>query len=108
MKKIVNFEKINETCDYIEKRCQLLREKKFEILKCVHELKTINNTDNIIKISLLYNEKIDKLEKIIIILEFYVKMMRNNSNINQELFSEFKNKLKNSLLESEELFYEKY
>ncbi len=108
MKKIMDFAKINETCDTIQEKCLELRNKESEMIKCISSLKEINSTDNIDRIVLLYAEKIKKLEDTVGIIEFYLKVMRDSSNVNEELFQEFEGKLKNNLEESEKMRYEKY
>ncbi len=108
MKRIINFEKIDEVVQSLKEKCNLLRDKEKELLTLVNSLNEFNQTENIKKIVLLYQNEIKKLDKTVDILEFYIKIMENNSVMNHQIYSHYKQKLINSLIESDGKLYAKY
>ena len=99
MKKIVDFEKVEEVSKLMKNKCNTLEEELNKILLSLNKIKEVDKTDNMTLLLDRYNNTVNELKKFINVMDYYTNYMENTSNYYNITFNDYNRKLENSLME---------
>ena len=99
MKKVIDFDKINETSKYIKDKCNLLDQELGKIINSLSIINEVDKTDNITKLLSRYNNEVNDLKKFINVMDYYTNYMDKISGYYSNVFNDYQMRLKNNLNE---------
>ncbi len=99
MKKIVDFNRIEEVDFLIKSKCDLLNEELLKMENVLSIIESVDKTDNVIDIMQKYKNEINEIRKFINVIDYYIGYMDKTSEYYKDRFVDYRNKLENNLME---------
>lgn len=97
MKKIFDYDRIEEISNHIKNKCDVIDIELEKIVSAINNIGDVDKTDNMLLLLNRYNNEVNELKKFINVVDYYTNYMNTVTNYYRDIYTDYDRKLVNNL-----------